>query len=68
MGVILLRCAQSDALNDLDIAETLLNLLRAEVYFGHHNVKIMKILEVYPNTSTLVLIVKLLRRAFEGFK
>jgi hypothetical protein len=36
---------------------------------GHHNVKIkmMKILEVYQNPSTLVLIVKLLRQAFEWY-
>jgi hypothetical protein len=41
--------------------------LWAEVYFGHHNLKLkmMKILEVYQSPSTLVpVLVKLLRQAF----
>jgi hypothetical protein len=59
----------------------IVNPLRTEVYFCHHNVKIKwwkfrslskfikvyQILEVYQNPSTLVLIVKLLRQAFKWY-
>jgi hypothetical protein len=49
------------------VSEYWINPLRMEVYFGHHNkIKMMKILEVYQNPSTLVLIVKLLRQAFNS--